>query len=107
MLTPATPAEMADAMRRELHSLMTAELEYYADNARYGGDLTTIGYKPRSDVQLTLTNVTDRGWAARATTGTLPGKSCVAYLGKPHKAPKTAADHTHPETEREVVCDRL
>jgi len=105
-LTPPTPVEMAEAMRRELRTFMTAELAYYAENSRYGTDVTTVGYRPASDVQLTLIDATDRGWAARATTGTMPGKSCVAYLGKPHKAPRTAADHARPDAEREVVCDR-
>jgi hypothetical protein len=105
-VAPATPAEIADAMRRELHGLMVAEMSYYAEAAKYSNDMETVGYKPDAPVKLTLLDVTDRGWAARATAQALPGKSCVVYLGLPNRAPKTARDHARPDTEREVACDR-
>jgi hypothetical protein len=105
-MAPATPAEIADAMRRELRGLMVAEMEYYAEAAKYSNNITTIGYKSESPVELTLLDVTDHGWTARATATALPGKSCVVYLGLPKRAPKTARDHVRPGAEREVACDK-
>jgi hypothetical protein len=105
-MAPATPAEIADAMRRELHGLMVAEMAYYAEAAKYSNNMTTVGYKSESPVELTLVDVTDRGWTARATASALPGKSCVVYLGLPKRAPKTARDHVRPGAEREVACDK-
>jgi hypothetical protein len=103
---PETPVEMADEMRRELHGLAAAESAYHAEKSKYSSDIITVGYRPVPAVQITLLDATERGWAARATTATLPGKSCVVYLGRPKKAPKTAADHAHPAAEHEVACDQ-
>jgi hypothetical protein len=105
-LIPPTPVEMAESMRRELRGLMTAELAYYSENSRYTTDVVTVGYQPAPQVQLSLVDATDHGWSARATAVTLPGKSCVVYLGQLRKPPKTAADHARPPAEREVVCDK-
>jgi hypothetical protein len=103
---PPAPADLADAMRRELRGLAAAESTYYASKSKYSKDVITVGYHPVPTVQITLLDANERGWAARATTSTLPGKSCVVYLGRPKKAPKTSNDHAHPDTEREVACDR-
>ena len=103
--TPPTPAEVADVMRRELRGLMTAEMEYYTETNTYANDVIAVGYHPVPAVQITLIDATQRGWAARATTASLPGKSCVVFLGHPKKVPKTAIDRAHPDAEREVACD--
>jgi len=105
-VTPATPAEMAEAMQRELHGLMAAESAYHSETNKYSSDVVAIGYHPVPAVRITQLDANDRAWAARATTPILPGKSCVVYLGQPKKAPKTSADHAHPDSAREVACDR-
>jgi len=106
-LVPATPADVADLMRRELQSLTVAELSYYSEFARYSSDIRTTGYEPRSRVvHVELVSANDRGWAARATAPTLPGKSCVVYLGRPKKLPKTESEHVQPSDDRAVACDR-
>jgi len=105
MATPAAPVDIAEAMRRELRGLVAAESTYYTTRSKYSRDVIAVGYHPTPSVQITLLDATDRGWAARATTAKLPGKSCVVYLGRPKKAPKTAADHAHPDSARVVACD--
>ncbi len=103
---PATPADIADALRRELGGLLTAEQTYHSETGKYSKDFTTVGYHPVTPVHVTLLDENDHGWAARATTSDLPGKSCVVYVGQPKKQPKTAADHVRPDSERVVMCDR-
>jgi hypothetical protein len=104
--TPATPGDIADAMRRELGGLVSAELAYHSETGKYSKDFTTVGYHPTAPVHVTLLDQSDHGLAARATTSDLPGKSCVVYVGQPKKQPKTSADHVRPDTERVVTCDR-
>lgn len=103
---PSGAVDMAEEMRRELRGLAEAESAYHASKSKYSRDVITVGYRPVPTVQITLLDATERGWAARATTSTLPGKSCVVYLGRPKQAPRTAADHAHPDAEREVACDQ-
>jgi ferredoxin-NADP reductase len=105
-VTPATPAEVAEAMQRELHELMAAESTYHSETNKYSSDVVAAGYHPVPAVRVTTIDVNDRAWAARATTPILPGKSCVVYLGQPKKTPKTSADHAHPDSAREVACDK-
>src|SRR5215469_3659474 len=81
-LAPTTTADVADAMRRQLSGLITAELAYYAETGKYSKDFTTVGYHPAAPVQVTLVDENDHGLAARATTPVLPGKSCVVYVGQ-------------------------
>jgi hypothetical protein len=106
-IAPETPTDIAGAMRRELGGLVTAEQSYYSETGKYSGDATLVGYHPSSPVQVTLVDASDHGVAARATIPALPGKSCVVYVGRPKKQPKTSADHARPDAEREVACDTV
>lgn len=106
-IVPETPADIANAMRRELGGLVTAEQSYHSETGKYSGDIMMVGYHPTSPVLVTLLDANDHGVAARATMPTLPGKSCVVYVGRPKKEPKTSADHTHPDAERQVACDNV
>jgi hypothetical protein len=106
-VAPETPTDIADAMRRELGGLVTAEQSYYSETGKYSGDITMVGYHPTTPVQVTLLDANDRGVAARATIPALPGKSCVVYVGRPKKQPKTSADHARPDAERQVACDNV
>jgi hypothetical protein len=104
-LSPS-PEQAAESMRVELKTLMTSERTYFAANNRYAGDLTAVNYQPHPAVAMKLLDASDETWAARATAAALPGKSCVAYLGHPHKEPRTAADRAHPTAEGDIVCDK-
>jgi hypothetical protein len=105
--SPASPNDVADAMRRELGGLISAEQSYYSANGKYSANAQSAGYHPTASVKITMLDATDRGLAARATASTLPGKSCVAYVGQLKKQPpKTTADHVKPDTERVVTCDK-
>jgi hypothetical protein len=106
MLEPPTPVEMVTTMQRELSAVMVAELQYYSETSKYSSDIKAIGYQPTQSVEIRLLDVSDRGWTAQATTAALPGRSCVAFLGKPKRTPKTSADHARPSVERDVACDR-
>jgi hypothetical protein len=104
-LSPS-PEQAAESMRLELKALMTSERTYFAENNRYAGDLTAVNYQPHPAVAMKLLDASDQTWSARATAAALPGKSCVAYLGHPHKEPRTAADRTHPTAEGDIACDK-
>jgi hypothetical protein len=104
-LSPS-PEQAAESMRLELKALMSSERTYFAENNRYAGDLTAVNYQPHPAVALKLLDASDQTWAARATAAALPGKSCVAYLGHPHKEPRTAADRAHPSAEGDIACDK-
>jgi len=55
-------------MRHDLRNLTTAQEAYFADFQRYSGNMSsfTVGYRPTTNVQITLGNATGTGWDAQA-----------------------------------------
>src|SRR5215469_262980 len=59
------------SMKSDLRNLITAQEAYFSDNnSTYAQSTTNLGtnYKPSSGVTVTLSSVTNTGWAAKATS---------------------------------------
>jgi hypothetical protein len=92
-------------MTGDLRRIVSANEVYKAKNKRYAaavGDLTT--YHPSSGVTVVFTGVTAAGWSGKATSSSVPGKSCVVSVGTVATAPKTDATG-RTGADAVVVCD--
>ena len=70
-------------MKSDLRNMVTAQESYIADAATYyNGPLPgpAMAYGPSQNVTVTLSNVTNTGWAAVATS-TATARSCAIYIG--------------------------
>jgi type II secretory pathway pseudopilin PulG len=70
-------------MRSDLRNIATAETAYEADNgAFYNGPVPggALLYNPSEGVTITLSNVTNTGWAATATHASTT-RTCAIYVG--------------------------
>jgi type IV pilus assembly protein PilA len=70
-------------MRSDLRNMVTAQESYIADAATYyNGPIPGAGmaYGPSQNVTVTLSGVTNTGWAATATS-TATSRSCVIFIG--------------------------
>ena len=71
-------------MKSDLRNLATAEEGYFqANNTYYDGAIPdpAIGFAPTTGVTLSLSGVSQSGWAAVATHSSAPGKQCAVYYG--------------------------
>ena len=79
-------------MKSDLRNMVTAQESYLADAATYyNGPVPgpTMAYGPSQNVTVTLSNVTNSGWSAVATS-TATGRSCAIFIGTaPVPAPAT------------------
>jgi prepilin-type N-terminal cleavage/methylation domain-containing protein len=70
-------------MKSDLRNIATAQTAYEADNQTYYNGVVPAApllYNPSPDVTITLSNVTQTGWAATAQhVGTT--RTCVIYVG--------------------------
>jgi prepilin-type N-terminal cleavage/methylation domain-containing protein len=70
-------------MKSDLRNMVTAQESYIADAATYyNGPLPgpAMAYGPSQNVTVLLSNVTNTGWAAVATS-TATARSCAIYIG--------------------------
>ena len=70
-------------MRSDLRNMVTAQESYIADAATYyNGPVPgpAMAYGPSQNVTVTLSNVTNTGWAAVATSTATP-RSCAIFVG--------------------------
>jgi Tfp pilus assembly protein PilE len=70
-------------MRSDLRNMVTAQESYMADAATYyNGPIpgAAMAYGPSQNVTVTLSNVTNTGWAATATS-TATARSCSIFIG--------------------------
>ena len=70
-------------MRSDLRNMVTAQESFIADAATYyNGPIPGVGmaYGPSQNVTVTLSGVTNTGWAATATS-TATSRSCVIFIG--------------------------
>jgi hypothetical protein len=86
--TAAIERGYADAMKKDLRTVATAEEAYFVDNMKYyagtvSADEPLFGFKPSANVTLTV-SVMDEGrqWVATATHALTPMK-CTFQLEKP------------------------
>jgi len=71
-------------LRSDLRNLATAQESYFqAANTYYDGAIPdpALGLAPSSGVTITLSGVSQSGWAAVATHAAVPGKQCAVYFG--------------------------
>lgn len=101
-------------MQTGLRQLATAEERYFSDHGTYTTDLAALGLytkghyaADREWVQVIFAG--GRGWTGMATHRSIPGKSCVIYVGYgdelPGGLPATHADHRTPRDEGAPRCD--
>lgn len=111
-ITPEIAASLLASMASDLRSLVTAQEEYYSNNARYGrvlssADRSKVYIIPSPGVTLTLTYVTINTWAARANHEWMRW-SCVITVGQvaQSRIPSTAVQGLLPKQEGSPVCDQ-
>jgi hypothetical protein len=70
-------------MRSDLRNIATAQTAYEADNGNfYNGPVPggALLYNPSQGVTITLSNVTNTGWAATATHASTT-RTCAIFVG--------------------------
>ena len=93
------------AAKADLRRLVGLNEVYHAKNKKYASSVSDLtSYKPAAGVTVTLGPSTANGWAATATAGSAPGKSCVIYVGQV-SPPKTQAQGLS-GPEAVPVCDK-
>ena len=82
------------AMKSDLRNFAIAEESYFqVANTYYDGPIPdpAIGFAPSPGVTISLSGVSQSGWAAVATHSSVPGKQCALYFGTaPAVAPAPA-----------------
>lgn len=71
-------------MKSDLRNLATAQESYFqAYSTYYDGPIpvASVPLSPSTGVTVTLSDVTQTGWAAVATHSAIPGKQCAVYFG--------------------------
>jgi prepilin-type N-terminal cleavage/methylation domain-containing protein len=71
-------------MKSDLRNMVTAQESYLADAATYyNGPVPGAGiaYGVSQNVTVTLSNVTNAGWAATATSSAVPSRTCAIFIG--------------------------
>lgn len=92
-------------MKGDLRRMVSANEVFHAKNKRYASATSDLpGYKATAGVTIVISGASATGWAATAVTASIPGKSCVIFVGSVPSPPKTAgAALTGPEAV--PVCD--
>jgi prepilin-type N-terminal cleavage/methylation domain-containing protein len=71
-------------MKSDLRNMVTAQESYMADAATYyNGPIPGAGmaYGASQNVTVTLSNVSNSGWAATATSTSVPTRTCAIFVG--------------------------
>jgi hypothetical protein len=106
-LVPAA-ARAQDALagaKADLRKLVSLNEVYHAKNKKYASSVSDLtSFHPSAGVTVTLGPSTANGWAATATAGSAPGKSCVIYVGQVSPPKTQAGGLTAPEAV--PVCDK-
>ena len=100
---------------RRLRLLVSQQEAWYADHARYGGNVSGVARKDvvndagmdKVDVQVLYAST--RGWTAVAAHPDAPGKTCVVFVGHRERIPlipRTRADANVAADEGRPVCDK-
>ncbi len=102
----AQSADAVGAMKGDLRRLVSANEVYHAKNKTYAPNVAALpGFKPSGGVTITFVTVTPTGWSANAVSASMPGKSCVIFVGTVSPPPKTAGDKLS-GPEAVAVCDK-
>jgi hypothetical protein len=102
----STPASV---LKSALRTMVAAQDEYRAKNARFAGSVEALRFSPGSDVKVHILAATESGWRAKAIHRARPGRSCVVFVGRvtAAEAPRTDGDGEMAGEERVPLCDRM
>ena len=105
-----SPQQAAAETQAALRALVVAEERYFAAHVTYTTDLVALAPQPKpAGVYLIVTHAGGRAWRASAQHASLPGKSCVIYVGQASDfpMPRTKAKGRRPTKAQqgEPVCD--
>ena len=71
------------AMKSDLGNIRIAEEEYYAQHLQYVTDTSALGFRPTTNVHVTITSADlSGGYTVLATHLLLPSHQCVTKVGK-------------------------
>ena len=87
------------AMKSDLRNVTTAQEAYFSEQQKYGGDTTTIGFKPSPNVTIAVGGsgiAAGTGWNATASHAQTT-KKCYVGFGKDSTVGPTKA-------EGQIVC---
>ena len=99
------------AERSDLRNLATVQEMFFADDedgdglSEYAGSMAALSevFFASDGVNISITEASERGWAATSTHAALPGSGCAIYVG--NARPPTTAGGTVPEEAGNPVCD--
>lgn len=102
----ATPASV---LKGALRSAAAAQMRYRAQKGTYAGSVQELGLRPESGVRVDILGAGPRGWQAKATHMSQPGRSCVVFVGSLDgtEAPRTDGDREMAGEEGIPLCDRM
>lgn len=110
--SPVARRDQALSMRKMLRLLTSAQEQYFATHSAYTSNLDMLraGFRAAWDdtVQVRILYAGARAWSGTATHPSLPGRSCVIFVGQATELPglpRTAASGRVPDEEGVPVCD--
>ena len=91
--------------KADLRKLVSLNEVYHAKNKKYASNISDLtSFHASVSVTVTLGTSTANGWAASATSGSAPGKSCVIFVGQVPPPKTQGGGLTGPEAV--PVCDK-
>lgn len=93
------------SLKNQLRNLVSAEEAFYASKSSYTNSLKDLGYVARDGAYVMVFRASDKGWAGRAVHPSLPGKSCVIWVGDAEKDPPKTDELQLTAREGEPICD--
>jgi hypothetical protein len=102
----ATPASV---LKSALRSVSAAQERYRAAHGVYAPSVDRLDVRPEYGIRVEILLVGPKGWQAKATHASQPGRSCVVFVGAQGdvEAPRTDADHEMAGEEGIPLCDRM
>jgi len=102
-------ASPAAQLKASLRSLAAAQSRYREQRGTYAPSLVALQLRPESGVRLEVTAATGTGWHGRAEHQSLPGRSCVIFVGsvQGREAPRTEGDGEMAGEDGVPLCDRM
>jgi hypothetical protein len=94
-------------MRVDLRNLVRSQESYYGQQGVYSRrtEPFALQYLWHKGVTLAILSANDASWMARATHVSLPGKSCVIWVGPVTQKPITEEKRLTPDQPASPTCD--
>ena len=105
----AWSASPAAQLKASLRGLAAAQSRYREQRGSYASSLAALQLRSELGVRLEVTAASPTGWQARAEHQSLPGRSCVIFVGsvQGREAPRTAGDGEMAGEDGVPLCDRM